>query len=158
MGWLLRKSIGLATITAYIRSHTDEDGKLHIDIDNNLTGGVKGTTEHRTIDGNIRVHEDYIFGTVHGHSVLASVGTIKDEKAEIEAHLKNGWLPECEAEGSLIYTLAENRKNGWTARQVWGFQDVGGKRMYARNVAVSKGDQIAKAKFYYDYLGPIDQK
>lgn len=36
-------------------------------------------------------------------------------------------------------------------RQVWGFEEVKGKRLFVRRVVVKKDDQIEKVKLVYDF-------
>lgn len=50
IGWFTRKAIGLATITLDVKQYRDDEGVEHIDIVQTATGGIKGTTENRTLD------------------------------------------------------------------------------------------------------------
>lgn len=50
MGWMTRKALAIANITLNIKHTKDEAGVEKIDIDQTLTGGIKGTSEHRTLD------------------------------------------------------------------------------------------------------------
>ncbi|OJJ49304.1 hypothetical protein ASPZODRAFT_61361 [Penicilliopsis zonata CBS 506.65] len=72
IGWVTRKAIGLATITLKIREAPSADDKTvyQIDIDQIVTGGIKGTSEARTTDWQERGHKDHIFGSVVGRSRL----------------------------------------------------------------------------------------
>jgi hypothetical protein len=132
-----------------IKSYQDESGAWHIDVEQPGAAGIKGTTELRTIDGKKADHEDHIFGHVVGVTNWIKVGDFKDDD-EDEAFLKQDWLDE-----ELVDNQVESTKNGWTARQVWGFQNVieGGveKRFYVRNVVVKKKDKIERAKLIYDF-------
>lgn len=65
---MTRKGISYATITLDINQYTDSDNVFHIDVEQTLTGGIKGTSEQRIADWNIREHKDHIFGTVAGRS------------------------------------------------------------------------------------------
>lgn len=65
---MTRKAITFATVTLSINQSVDSDKVHHIDIDQTLTGGLKGTSEHRIADWQIREHSDHIFGTVDGRS------------------------------------------------------------------------------------------
>lgn len=40
----------MATITLAVKQYRDDDGVEHIDIEQTATGGIKGTTENRTLD------------------------------------------------------------------------------------------------------------
>jgi hypothetical protein len=44
---------------------------------------------------------------------------------------------------------------GWTAEQIWGFAEVGGKRYYVRRVVVKNGDKEEKIRSIYEYKGPL---
>lgn len=82
LGWVLRKAIGVATITLHIHTYSDtEDAKiLHVDIDQTVTGGIKGTTEIRVTDGKERDHKDHIFGNNKGQSFLTRGAKGEDGK------------------------------------------------------------------------------
>ncbi|RFU34944.1 hypothetical protein B7463_g1388, partial [Scytalidium lignicola] len=146
VGWLTRKAISFATITLHIKEYVDEAGATHIDIDQTATGGIKGTTELRTLDWTVRSHEDHIFGNIAGRSRFISL-----DSEEIEdPWLKEGWLVE---EGLNIESEAVNEEKGWTALQIWGFAEVDGERYYTRRVRASKGDEVVRVRMYYDYQG-----
>lgn len=72
ISWLTRKAISYATVTLIIKEYADsEDAKvMHIDIDQVLTGGIKGTSEKRHTDWAERDHKDHIFGNLKGRSRL----------------------------------------------------------------------------------------
>ena len=143
----MRKAIGMMTVQLHVKSYQDDQGIWHIDIEQPGAAGIKGTSELRTIDGKASDHEDHVFGKVERSSEWASVSTFKD--GENDEFLKDGWLDD-----EVLLNKVE-AKNGWTAKQVWGFQNVndGGveERRYVRNVAVTKKDKTVKAKLVYDY-------
>lgn len=59
----------MATVTLDISETVNaEDGKVHIDIGQTLTGGLQGTAEHRILDWQTRSHSDHIFGNLEGQS------------------------------------------------------------------------------------------
>lgn len=72
INWVTRKAISFATVTLVVKEYPDsEDAKVvHIDIDQVLTGGLKGTSEKRISDWEEREHQDHIFGKVLGRSRL----------------------------------------------------------------------------------------
>ena len=133
VGWLTRKTIGAATITLNVKQYqgaptapADADGPevTHVDIDQTLTGGLKGTTEKRCID---------------------------------DAFLARGWLEgDDEKAGPAgethILSFVQSLDNGWTATQVWGFQEVSGERRYTRNIVIAKGSERVEIRLVYDYL------
>ncbi|KAM0278023.1 hypothetical protein ACHAQH_005392 [Verticillium albo-atrum] len=160
VSWMLRKGIGLATVTLNIKQYdgapsppsTASEPATHIDISQTATGGIKGTTENRCLDMEFREHSDWLFGNCRGQSDWRSAEEIED------AHLKKGWL-EGEAENtgpqgkSHVYSHVENLDTFWTATQIWGFQEIDGARRYARNIVVAKGDDKVEFRLVYDYLG-----
>ena len=143
----------MMTVALRIKEYKDDEGVYHIDIEQPGAAGIKGTTELRAVDGSWREHEDHIFGAVKGTTKWISLSSLKDED-EDEAHLKKGWDAGTQA-GDVVDSYVESLKNGWTARQVWGFQDVenDGKsqRMYVRKVVVKKADKTIRAKLVYDF-------
>lgn len=59
------------------------------------------------------------------------------------------------ANGKYIEVQVENAKVGWTAHQVWGFEEVDGQRRYVRHVVVRKGTNVERARLVYDFLGEL---
>jgi hypothetical protein len=151
IGWLTRKAIGAATVTLHATHYTDDEGKVHVDIDQTVTGGLKGTSEKRCLDNEFRDHKDWMFGHVKGQSKYIAAEEVSDE------FLKKGWLEgEEEKKGpngeSHILSYVESYDAGWTARQIWGFQTVEGERRYCRNIVVTKGAEKVEMRLVYDYL------
>ena len=70
--------------------------------------------------------------------------------------MKSGWLPES-AEDGVIQTYVENDERGWTADQLWGFEEIDGARRYVRHALIKKGDKIKTMKLVYDYIGPSNK-
>ncbi|KAL9051699.1 MAG: hypothetical protein Q9162_005849 [Coniocarpon cinnabarinum] len=145
IGWMTRKAIGLATITLHIKQFTNEAGVVQIDIEQTATGGVKGTTEIRHLDWKESDHDDHVFGKVRGKSRFIKVADVDDP------FLKSNWREETD-KGDAIESYVVSVDNGWIARQIWGFQDKDGKRMYARNIVVTKGSDRKEIRLYYDYV------
>ncbi|ODA81994.1 hypothetical protein RJ55_00499 [Drechmeria coniospora] len=151
LGYFLRKGIGMASITITIKQYegppkapSTADGNFtHIDLESNASG-LSSTSEFRCLDGVCREHTDWIFGKVKGQSGWVSVDELDDD------FLKKGWLPEAQGK-NLIKTQAISQDNGWTATQVWGFQEVKGERRYCRNIVIQKGDQRAEFRFVYNH-------
>ena len=101
--------------------------------------------EKRTLDYTWRDHEDKIFGKVKGRSRW-----VKLEDIDGDDFLKTGFD---DMEGEHVQALAESIDNGWTADQVWGFEEVNGERRYVRHVIVKKGEDWKMARLVYDYKG-----
>ncbi|KAG9199669.1 hypothetical protein G6514_008224 [Epicoccum nigrum] len=163
IGWLTRKAIGAATVTLHVKHYTLEDGTtVKIDIDQVLSGGLKGSVEERTLDWQWRGHTDFLFGTVKGHNRYTTLAAVQEEAkgkgvTEDDAKfLAEGWLKETE-EGEVIESFVENEANKWTAWQIWGFAEIGGKRMYVRRIVVRKTDkdEFKRVRLVYDYTGEL---
>ncbi len=112
---MTRKAISIATLYLDV-SHFTEDGIEQIVIDQTITGGIKGTKEHRRFDWVERPHEDHIFGPVLGKSNRFTLDEIEQD------WLKQDWLEESFLDGKIIYTraMSDTAKSGrtWTAQQV----------------------------------------
>ncbi|KAK4086658.1 LCCL domain-containing protein [Purpureocillium lilacinum] len=153
IGYLVRKGVGLATITIDVNQYeappkapSTADGTFtHIDIEQSASG-LSSTKEARCLDDLPRDHSDWLFGNVKGQSSWVSVDDITDE------YLKKGWLSEGDGK-TLIRSHVVSQDNGWTATQIWGFQDINGERRYCRNIVIAKGDQRAEFRFVYNYEG-----
>ncbi|KAI0800864.1 hypothetical protein C8Q74DRAFT_450529 [Fomes fomentarius] len=155
VSWFTRKAISLATIYVTIKHYKDENGVEHIEADQTLTGGIKGTNEHRILDWTERTHEDHVFGPV-----LSKSRRVKLEEVEREWLKKDWLLDESLPDGLIIYTTAKSdtEKSGttWTSEQVWGFEQVNGEKRYTRHVYFEgpKGE-IVTIRLVYDYNGPL---
>ena len=115
----------------------------HIEIEQIATGGLKGTSEKRCLDGTFREHSDWMFGHVKGRSTWLPAGEVEDE------FLKKGWE---DGTTEHVQSYVESLDNGWTATQIWGFQVVNGERRYCRNIVVAKGSERVEMRLVYDYL------
>ena len=151
-------------MTLHIKHHTLDDGTAKIDIDQVLSGGLKGSVEERTLDWQWRGHTDYLFGTVRGHNRYNTLHTMLEEarnkgvKGEEEdaRFLAEGWLGES-AEGEVVEGFVENEGSGWTAWQVWGFAEIGGERKYVRRIVVRKTgkEEFKRVRLVYDFAGEL---
>lgn len=123
MPWILRKAIGLATVTLHIKQHTTEsDGKVHIDIDQFVTGGINAGPENRTLDWVEHGKKDNIFGDVKGKNRFVRTLELKEgEGVEDSKWLSEGW--DDGKDGLRVQGYSWNEKAGWTANQVilWNF-------------------------------------
>lgn len=148
VGWLTRKAIGLATVTLHTKEYVDEQGVTHIDIQQTATGGVKGTTEDRTLDDTFREHTDWLFGHVKGRTgwVGSREGLGGDGK---DGFLTDGWE---DGQAEWIESNVESLDRGWKVIQVWGFRIVNGERRYARNTVLTKGAERVELRLVYDFI------
>ncbi|KAK2732819.1 hypothetical protein FQN55_003920 [Onygenales sp. PD_40] len=178
MSWLTRKAISIASVTLKF-TQTTVDGVVHVNVDQVLTGGIKGTTETRTLDWAESPHQDHIFGSVIGQNrfvkaapgpdgksrpaveVQTRVGGAEDEsvakflRGEI---LENGDVTEGflvdEQNENFLQSWVRSQDSGWTGEQIWGFETVNGVRRHTRRIVVAKDDKCVKARMVYTYLGP----
>lgn len=144
IGWVARRAIGIATVTLRLKQYIDDQGITHIDIDQLVTGGFKGTTELRTLNWTEVDHTDHLFGQVRGKSRWIKLADVKDE------FMKTGWAAEMngtEAVQSYVESV-----NGWTADQLWGFEVIAGERRYVRHIVVVKGKERKAIKLVYDLV------
>ncbi|KAF2146600.1 uncharacterized protein K452DRAFT_355080 [Aplosporella prunicola CBS 121167] len=159
VGWLTRTAIGLATITLHLKQYKDDAGTERIDIDQTLTGGIRGTREERALNWQWREHSDQIFGHVRGRSRRVAIGALSGEEKnaitdEDIAFMRDGWSEDIVQGGELIETYVTSLDNGWTAWQTWGFEVVEGQRRHARHVVVKDKDvqKVLRIKLIYDWV------
>ena len=87
-----------------------------------------------------------MFGEVLGKSRWIALRDVED------AYLRAGWGEEMNRDGAMaMESHVKSVGNGWTAVQIWGFEEVDGERRYTRHVVVTKGDQRIEAKLIYDF-------
>jgi hypothetical protein len=155
VGWLIRKAVGYATVTLHIKQY-EEEGIEHIDIDQVIIGGIKGTTELRTFNDEWREHSDHIFGRVKGRNRRIKLSELKEDD-EDEAFIKKGWSQDIVDSDELIDGIVDSEDNAWTGRLTWGFEVVDGERRFARHSVVRKKDSdvFKRVRLVYDYKGPL---
>lgn len=75
-------------------------------------------------------------------------------------HLKNGTTESKFVDELFVHSFVKNQDSGygWTAEQVWSFEEIQGKRYHTRRVVVrnAKGDKLEKVRLVYDYTGPVE--
>lgn len=101
VSWLTRTALSYATVTLHIKEYTgappeegDADKQVRrIDVDQTVTGGIKGTTERRVLDWKGRAHSDHVFGNVVGQSRFvrgsASEGGKVRPALEVQTEIKD---------------------------------------------------------------------
>ncbi|KAI0008808.1 hypothetical protein F4779DRAFT_417164 [Xylariaceae sp. FL0662B] len=178
VGWLTRKAIGAATVTLHVKQYEGLPGApststapvTHVDIEQTVTGGLKGNAEARCLDYEFREHSDWLFGHVRGQSRWAGpadlAALVADKRAggrlppagtnDADA-VTSDWLEgESEAGGpageSHIWNYVESLDAGWTVVQVWGFQTIGGERRHVRSVVAAKDGKFVSIKLIYDWV------
>jgi hypothetical protein len=151
-------------VTQHLKQGVAEDGtSTQIDIDQLITGGLKGSSENRTMDWQWSPHSDWLFGDIRGRSRYNTLAKIAEESAgkgvteEDAKYLAEGWLKETE-EGEVVESFADNEGNKWIAWQVWGFADIGGQRKLTRRFAIRKKnkDEVVRVRMVYDWAGPLE--
>ncbi|KAI1390084.1 uncharacterized protein F4822DRAFT_400838 [Hypoxylon trugodes] len=175
ISWLVRKAISNTTVTLHVKQYkgaptppsTSSELVSRVDIEQVATAGVKGTTENRCLDFEAREHSDWLFGRVAGRSKFISIdelralvgeeGEARKERWVEDDFVAKGWLEGDAEKGgpngeTHIVNHAQSLDNGWTALQVWGFQEVGGERRYTRNVVVAKEGKFYAFKMVYDWV------
>ena len=124
----------------------------HIEIEQTVTGGFKGTTEKRCLDSTFREHSDWLFGHVKGQSKWLRADEIQDpwlaSKDWLEGDAEKGG-PDGETH---VLSHVDSLDDDWTATQIWGFQLVDGERKHVRHVVIAKGQDRVELKLVYDYL------
>ncbi|KAJ8075087.1 hypothetical protein PM082_019414 [Marasmius tenuissimus] len=169
--WMLRKSIGLGTVTLGIRHYrtpSPSSEEEHIDITETLTpGNIKGTPDRRVLVWDQRVDtEDWIFGPVGGRTRRLAPTTIEGEGEgeglsddDVE-WMKSGWTEDTIRDG-IIHCRDESLKTGkqgkgWVVVQFWGIEVINAERRYTRHLLFTGGDgKVIRARFVYDYVGPL---
>ncbi|KFH44515.1 hypothetical protein ACRE_047080 [Hapsidospora chrysogenum ATCC 11550] len=154
IGWMIRKGIGLASISLDVNVYEaaptppneSTDPVTHIDIEQSASG-LSSTHEKRCLDETFRPHEDWLFGKCRGKAKWLSIDEIDDE------FLKSNWEVESPDSKEFLRSFVENPEAGWDATQIWGFQKIDGVRRYCRNIVVKKGDKRVAVRLVYDYAG-----
>lgn len=166
IGWLTRKAIGLATVTQHLKQYptTGKDGQptTQLDMDQFATGGLKGTSEKRTLDWQFGEHTDHLFGTMKGRTRYSTLKALIEESKgqgvveEDAKYLIEGWLKETE-DGEIVESFVDNDASKWTGWQIWGFAEINGERKLTRRFAIRKKDkdQVVRVRLVYDWSGEL---
>lgn len=67
VSWLVRTAISYATVTIHLNQYTDDDGVVHLDMQQESTGGMTNS-EERTMRWEFKEATDKIFGHVKSRS------------------------------------------------------------------------------------------
>ena len=157
-GRLLRKAIFWATVTSAITQTEDSEGCTLLSIAHTATGGIKGETDNLRVDGAEYSHNSVIFGTqkVRTSWLDLKKGDIAPGVAtgeHLDPYLIQDWLEEEKGSSPgqiLLQVMADT--NGWTAKQVWGFALVDGKRHHVKRCVVKKGEKCARIRVVYELV------
>jgi hypothetical protein len=167
LSWFKRRAISMFTLTLGVKHYTDEAGNEHIDVEQTLSGGIKGSNEDRILDWEARGEVDDIFGAVIGKSKKVKAEEVEDE------FLKSGWTEDTFEDGLVLaIDWSDTAKSGmdWRAEmvrlysflslvvphilQTWGFEVLNGERRHARRLkftSSNKKDGPIFKHLYYDY-------
>ncbi|ETN45893.1 uncharacterized protein HMPREF1541_00074 [Cyphellophora europaea CBS 101466] len=166
ISWFLRKIIGATTPAITVKEYKDDQGKWHIDI-LSVASGLSSQQENRTLDWTERDHKDRIFGNMRGKSRMFKTGDFQmegpggeDDAAFLRAErLKDGSPSKfVDDEHVQSWVVNQDAGYGWTAEQVWGFEEIDGKRYHTRRVVARKDDKVERLRLVYNYTGPVDGK
>lgn len=190
VGWFLRRAIALATVTLHIKVYRapasaspsssssptnltaaatsigapqadDDDSPVtHIDIEQTATGGIKGTTELRTLDWTARPHADYLFGKLEGKSRWVDLDDPAQAAELPDEFLTRHWLRGDGNGGGpngrmQVQAYVRSLERDWQAQAVWGFETVDDKRYHTRHVVVNKasdGTERRAVRLVYDFV------
>nr|KMM65927.1 LOW QUALITY PROTEIN: hypothetical protein CPAG_02268 [Coccidioides posadasii RMSCC 3488] len=170
ISWLTRKAIGIATITLHIKEYKDDDEHL-ISVAFPAPPSTATSTKTRTND------PDNIFSTDNNRLVRTAAGADGKILPAVEVQTKAGNEKDQEAvarflsgeilaDGSAtegfvagegedywVHSWVESVNDGWTAEQIWGFENINGVRKYTRRVVAEKKGKVIRARLVYDFLG-----
>lgn len=149
IGFIIRQAVQYSTVTVILQQYTDSEDRLHLDQEQISTGGIRNF-EDRIMDWEWTEKYNRIWGKVHGKSRYVKLGEIEDE------FLRDGWEEHCVREG-IVEGYVESATDKWSARQVWGFAEVGGERKHVRRILAQKpGQESLRIRIVYDWKGPAD--
>ncbi|KAF2009632.1 hypothetical protein BU24DRAFT_497220 [Aaosphaeria arxii CBS 175.79] len=172
VNWVIRKAIGVTTITLDVSSYVQDD-VLRIDIEQTSSSGMSGTTEKRVLDWSPQPQEDHIFGkcTVRtrlvegiqqdGKTIPALEQQTPVSNEKVASFLKGLSLADGPSDGYLageedifVHFFVRHLEKDWTAEQIWGFEMIDDDRHWVRRVVVAnvEGD-FHEARLVYDFLG-----
>ncbi|MBE7181120.1 MAG: hypothetical protein INR71_07925 [Terriglobus roseus] len=146
-----------------VKEYKDDAGVWHVDI-LSVASGLSSQQENRTLDWSDREHHDRIFGNVKGRSRMfkASEFQLTGPGGEDDAVFLRGEKLKDGSPGKFLddehlqsWVVNQDKGYGWTAEQVWGFEDIKGKRYHTRRVVVRNGDKVEHLRLVYDYTGPV---
>lgn len=156
--WILRKLVGLATLSMYVTQVVDDSGLKTITFDQTASvaiGGVKGETEVRVLDWREELNTSMVFGTTSHRSRLINLKTALDQyEKHLHPFLTEGFLEEgLVGADNNVYDIVVHPINGWVIEQVWGFGIVNGERLFIRKTLVTKGDEEVAIRGIYEWKG-----
>ena len=155
---MMRKLIGLTTLTLKADHGVDEDGAKVFYFTQAASVAITGLSEEKEIrylDGRERSHSSALFGASTAQSRLVNLATATghDEKP-LDPLLTEGFLDEGEAGGeNNLLDLIVNHSRGWVMEQLWGFGIINDERRLKRKMLIRKGGEVAHVTAWYDWTG-----
>ncbi|KAK3701647.1 hypothetical protein LTR37_015398 [Vermiconidia calcicola] len=138
----MRKAIAHAPVYLHVTQSKDGSSTKYR-IDQTTTASIPAVNEEWITDWEFRETKDPVMGKVRAKAKWAEPGSIEDSD-----FLAGGWLDEG---GEQVEAYVEGVGSGWTAHQIWGFEEIGNQRMFVRRVVVKKDSQVEKVKLIYDF-------
>lgn len=134
-------------MTEHTKQFVDDKGVETILIDSTITGGFKGTSQCRPLDGSVQSIMDDTFGLIKETNTWSDLSDINNK------WLKEGWLQEQDgADREHIKVVASNEGFGWSSVAVWGFSEINGQRWHVRKVSAVKDGKQYNVRAVYDWL------
>ncbi|KAL4862400.1 hypothetical protein BDV12DRAFT_203081 [Aspergillus spectabilis] len=158
--WLLRKAISLANPKLTIAQSTNEDGVAVVDLSVVGIGG-RTVTEQRVLNWEPIPSSNPLYGKTTIRSRLYTSTLEKrpnqsdEDHAYLNARIARDGSPSSWAEDEdhqHLHCVISNDKGGWTIDQVWGFEEINGKRYHTRRSVLVKGDAVERGRIVYNYV------
>ncbi|KAL3471495.1 hypothetical protein BJX99DRAFT_237383 [Aspergillus californicus] len=157
--WLIRKAISLASPRFIISHSTNENGTAVVNINVSGVGG-SGVTEKRILNWEPIPGKNPLYGTTQTRSRLYTSTLVKSQShseedyAFLSARTTKSGTPSAWAEDAdeqHFQCVIANDEAGWTMEQVWGFEEIDGKRHHTRRSIVRKGTAVERGRLVYNY-------
>ncbi|KAF5320203.1 hypothetical protein D9758_017880 [Tetrapyrgos nigripes] len=155
-GWVTRKALGLASITAHITPSVQDNGVERIEVVPYISGGFKWSLDVRPLDLSEQQVSNPILGTMVYKSRKIKLSEVtKDDEYLKEGHsgsLKEGW--DTSADDTLINSHVVGK--GWVQDETWGLMDFNGKKHFTmRYRVINDAKEETDLKIVYDYTGAL---
>ncbi|KAF1983837.1 hypothetical protein K402DRAFT_465708 [Aulographum hederae CBS 113979] len=139
VGFLMRKAMKIGTLTLNVTHTIDEDGNHTLATTAVPSGGFKGHTSARKLDGKQMQQKDFLFGECDVVPGVSKPSELEDE------WLKEGWV-----EDLVFEETVENKKGGWKNHNCSGFRIVNGQKHYCNRsrVTTEKGKNETAMNVY----------
>ncbi|KAL2788127.1 hypothetical protein BJX66DRAFT_340521 [Aspergillus keveii] len=159
VSWILRKGISLASPKFILSRSTNENGVAVVNI--NVGGVGSGATETRVLNWTPIEGKNPLFGKTQTRSRLytsaleRSAAHTDENYAFLNGTTTKDGAPSSwaeDADGQHLQCVIVNEEAGWTMEQIWGFEEIDGKRYHTRRSIVRKGSQVERGRLVYNYV------